>query len=158
MVQLKLVLCAESVIRDAETNNISVVNILEELGASAFPVVIPKLSTLFLLERTEDDPQQIDGTVIFVLDGEEIGRAAIQGDFEDKLRNRLILVAQGVGLGRPGTLSVTLVLNDRMMGAWNIIVRAINLPMDEDEAEAKRAADFEEVRNQIRARGSRRLR
>src|SRR5215216_1444185 len=96
MIRSTLAVCAESIVRDSETNNISVFNIIEELRAPGFPIVFPKLSTLFVLERDKEDPSHVEGTVIIRLDEKELAQAAINGDFENTLRTRIILTAQGV--------------------------------------------------------------
>ena len=124
MIHAKLGVCAESVVRDAETNAISVFNIFEDLKASSFPVAIPKLSALFILERDTDDPAQVDCLVTIRLGKKEIGRVTLGGDFEDKFRTRVILVAQGVVIDKPGNLVISCIVNNKTMGAWTIPVHS----------------------------------
>src|SRR5258708_4863406 len=111
MIQSRLAVCAESVVRDAERNNISVFNIFEEFSVAEFPAILAKFSTLFILERTEQDPDRVEAAISITLDAEEIGHASMRGDFEGKLRTRLILVAQGLPVEKPGILTTTLFIN-----------------------------------------------
>src|SRR5688572_5906055 len=111
MIQPKLAVSAEAIIRDAETNTISVFSIIEEISAASFPIGIPKLSTLFLLERDQGDPEHIDAIILLSLNDKEIGQATIHSNFEGKLRTRLILVAQGVVIEEPGIFTITLTIN-----------------------------------------------
>jgi hypothetical protein len=131
MIQLKLAVCAESVVRDGETNTVSVFNILEEITALSFPAAIPKLSVLFMLERENDDPDRIDCLITFTLGEKELGRAEMEGNFEDKFRNRLMLVVQGVMLPEPGILSVNLTVDGKPMGGWQALVRVGDVPAEE---------------------------
>ena len=126
MIQSKLAVCAESVVRDAETNTMSVFNIIEDISTSAFPVGMPKLSALFILERSERDPEQVDCVVAVTMGEQEIGRVPIEGNFEGKLLTRVILVVQGIIIEKPGLLTIALSVNDKPMGAWSIAVRAID--------------------------------
>lgn len=125
MIQLKLAVCAESVVRDAETNTVSVFNIIEDISTSSFPVGIPKLSALFMLERSARDPERVDCLVTLTRDDQEIGRVTIEGDFGGKLRTRVILFAQGVIIDEPGILTIALTVSGEAMGAWHIPVRMI---------------------------------
>ena len=50
MIQLKLLLCAQGVVRDADSNNVSAFNILESIQAAGFPMFIQQLDILALLD------------------------------------------------------------------------------------------------------------
>jgi hypothetical protein len=123
MIRSTLVVCAESVVRDAETNSISVFNILEDISSAAFPVALPKLSVLFILERDLSDPEQATCLITLRMGNHPIGQATIEGDFEGKLRTRAILVAQGVVISEPGILTIDVVVNETVVGSWDIRAR-----------------------------------
>jgi hypothetical protein len=120
MIQARLALCAETIVRDAENNNISAINIYEELNIAEFPAAISKLSILFMIERTMEDPGQIDAVVVLTLDNEEIGRATMHGDFEGKPRTRLIVVAQNMPIARAGLLTASAIVNNETLSSWSI--------------------------------------
>ena len=50
---------AEGVVRDVDTNLISILNIMDELTAEGFPLFGNKLSALTTVERTEADNPQL---------------------------------------------------------------------------------------------------
>jgi hypothetical protein len=122
MIESKLALCGESIVRDAETNAISVFNIIEELGATQFPAAVPKLSSLFVLQRQLNDPQQYEGSVTFSLDDEELGKMPITVDFEDRHATRVIVVIQGILIEHSGTFTVALQIGEQVMDTWSIRV------------------------------------
>ncbi len=128
MIKPKLAVCAESVVRDAETNAVSVFNILEEIGASMFPVTVPKLSTLFLLERGVDDPEVLECAMTLSLGENELGSFVGPVDFQGERLTRLIIVIQGVVLPEPGTLTTSLLSNGQELGSWQIQVHQVEQP------------------------------
>ena len=56
--KMKVLLCAQGVVRDAENRLISVFNLFEELNVVALPILVPQMDILALLEREEGDEQQ----------------------------------------------------------------------------------------------------
>jgi hypothetical protein len=125
MIRPKLAVCAESVVRDAETNAVSVFNILEEIGASMFPVTVPKLSALFLLERGMDDPEVLEWDMTLSLGENELGSLVGPVDFQGARLTRLIMVIQGVVLPEPGILTASLRSNGHELGSWQIRVHQV---------------------------------
>jgi hypothetical protein len=123
MIQTKLATFAESVVRDTETNSISIFNMIEELNASEFPVLMPKLSVFFLVERTDEERKQYDAVIDLNLDEQHIGQASMSGDFEGKLRTRIILVIQGIVIEHPGRLTAKLTLNGDVISELGVVVQ-----------------------------------
>ncbi|MDP9311610.1 MAG: hypothetical protein M3R24_12140 [Chloroflexota bacterium] len=125
MIQSKLAVCAETIVRDAETNAVSIFNIIEEIGADQFPVVIPRFSSLFLVQRSNDDREQIDGTVVFTVADKELARAQLSIDFQGKRLNRVTVVIHGLVLEQPGNLEVKLEIDGEVNDNWIVPVNRI---------------------------------
>jgi hypothetical protein len=123
MIKSKLAVCSESIVRDAETNNLSIFNMLEELTSIEFPFVLPRFATLFYLERDEQDPNVIDATITLSLNTTLIGQAVGKGDFEEKSRTRIILAVQGLVIPEPGVLTATVSVDGQELSSWSIIVQ-----------------------------------
>src|SRR5262245_34005358 len=70
MLQSILCLAAKGVIRDVQTNNISVFEILEQLRSSAVPFVLQESGLLAVWKRSLDDAAQFDVTLRVVNNGE----------------------------------------------------------------------------------------
>ena len=56
----KLILCAEGIAVDQQTNNATAYSILEEISAVALPSAYAQFFILSLVERDDDDPEAID--------------------------------------------------------------------------------------------------
>lgn len=56
MITPVLCLVAENVVRDAESNTMSVINIVEEVVATGVPTLMPKIAFLAIWEREPEDP------------------------------------------------------------------------------------------------------
>lgn len=132
MITSKLTVCAESIVRDAETNTVSVFNVLEEIGAPTFPLTIPKLSVLFILERGADDPETIECVVTLTLKENELGGISGPVEFRGTLATRLIVVVEGTVLAEPGVLIASISLSERELGSWGIRVYELEQPQIDD--------------------------
>ena len=120
MIRSKLMLCADNVVRDAETNNISVFNIFEEFPLEALPALIPRFAILNILERDDDDDDEISCTLEMNLSGADIFTQQFDISFQDKNRTRSIVHIGGLPLSRPGTLKVALRLGESLLGEYRI--------------------------------------
>ncbi len=120
MIRGILSVCAESIVRDVTTNNVSVLNIIEEINTPSFPVAIQKLSSLFYLVRNEKDAAVNELSIRFIINGEEINRFPVHSDFQDKLKTRVIVNLQGLVIPGPGRLHAILFLEDEEIGLWDI--------------------------------------
>ena len=128
MVECTLAVCAETIIRDAETNSISIINVLEELPGHGFPLLMPKLSCLFMFRRNADDPSELDGQITFKIDDEHIISGPIHVNFQGGLRHRQIVVMRGFVIARPGIVRAAVVFEDRELGAWEIHAHLVDGP------------------------------
>lgn len=125
MIKTKLALCAEKVIREIGSNKISVINIIEAIGAPGFPLFIPELACLFITERSQEDPNVLNCTIRISLDGEELNRKPGKISYEDKLLNRFILKINGLVIPKPGTLRISfLKKNNNEIGFWEVMVKS----------------------------------
>jgi len=125
MIHSKLMLFAENIIRDTQTNKISAINIIEELASPGFPLFMAGLNVLTLLEREKDDAQTINFLLKLRLDENELAGLEVGADFQDKLRNRSIVTINGLVLPNPGILRAVLFLNEKEFALHEVSVRKI---------------------------------
>ncbi len=137
MLGCRLVVCAESVVRDALTDSISVFNILEEINAQTFPLEIPKLSCLFLLTRGSADDRVHEGFIRILDSAIEIISVPVTIDFDDEYRNRHIVAIGGVRVLRPGELKIELRVLGQAIGEWTIPVRQVGGTQVEEVSDQK---------------------
>jgi hypothetical protein len=105
MITVKLMACASSVIRDADSNQISIFNIIDGVAAHGFPFLIQQFAVIVILQRDPaTDPADHEATFQLRL-GDQVlaeGNAAVR--FDDKRHTRQILRMQGLVVPAPGTL------------------------------------------------------
>jgi len=95
MIRTKMACAALNVIVDRTTNMASLIDILEEIPAPTFPVLLPKLVVFWLLERDEGDPRETDGSVAFFSNGIEAHRYPVHLNFQELSRVRQMVTFGG---------------------------------------------------------------
>jgi len=128
MIHSKLMLFAENIIRDTQTNKISAINIIEELASPGFPLFMAGLNVLTFLEREKDDEQTINFLLKLRLNEDELAGLEVDADFQGKLRNRNIVTVSGLVLPNPGILKAVLFHNDKEFASHEVLVQKIGEP------------------------------
>ena len=123
--ELRILLCAEGVLRDAKTNNISIYNILEEYNSPWFPIFAHKLFVFGLLEREPDEEQEAEFNIKIENNEKIIQETQFKVNFQDKYRNRFILEIEGIVVERPGNLTISAVKDGITLGSYKILVNHI---------------------------------
>jgi hypothetical protein len=119
-------LCADRVIRDTETHNISVINIFEEMTPEGLPLLVPRITVFALLHRNKDeDPSQIKCRFRIEVGNNKLGEHEMSIDFQDKTRNRAVLTINGLLIPTSGVLLVSLLLEERLLNQCSF---AVNTP------------------------------
>jgi Family of unknown function (DUF6941) len=116
MIESKLALCAHKIIRDAETNAISIIELIENIGARRFPIIVPQLTCLFRLVRAPSDSEQVDCIVTLSLGNNELLRQPVRVDFQRKVTTRVILNLIGVPFMTTGSVKIQLSIGDQLVG------------------------------------------
>jgi len=122
MIRSSLMLCADGVIRDAETNNISVFKIFETITPEGLPLLIPRFMVLAFLERDDSDPSEIKCSLQITLSEETILEQVLDINFQGKKRNRTIINIGGLPVRKQGTLETSLWLDNEKLNHYNIEV------------------------------------
>jgi hypothetical protein len=123
-----LALCAESAIRDAQTNVFSLINIIEELPTPALPALLAKCTYFFRIEKEPVDP--LIATFRLVLRNNEhvLSDNNLVVDFENKQATRLVAAANGLIVANPGTLTAVLYFGEATLGHWRVPI-TVGAPM-----------------------------
>jgi hypothetical protein len=111
MIRPVMCLAAEGVVRDVQTNNISIYNILEGLTAEGFPFFVQRLTFFALWERAANDPEQMQGRFTVAIADKEIFTKSMTVNFQGQLKVRNIISVQGLLIPQPGQLSFSLKLD-----------------------------------------------
>jgi hypothetical protein len=107
MIIPKLLLVADTVITDRESNNVSVINILEEITPIGLPLLIPKVSVLSIFDREETDPEEFASTFRLTMGDMNIFTQEIPANFNGMLKFRQSLIIGGLFINRPGIIDKT---------------------------------------------------
>lgn len=106
MLRVKYALCAEGIVRDAATNSITAYNILEEVNAIGFPVVMPRLAIVVVVERGATDSAKQNARLRITLGDHELFSHELGLDFQEKFVSRAIISLQGLVIPAAGMLAV----------------------------------------------------
>jgi len=122
MIKSSLMLCAEGIIRDAETNNISVFKIFENIIPEGLPLFFPRFMVLVFLDREDKDPSEIKCTLRIKLNQENLVEKVVSISFQNKKRNRIIANIGGLPIEKQGTLETSLWLGDKMLNKYKVVI------------------------------------
>jgi hypothetical protein len=124
MIHPKICFAALAVVRDAETNSMSVFNILEGVTAVGIPLLIQNMSFFVLWQREEADERRIEGTFTAAIGDQELSQVRVDLDFGENIRNRTVVNLNGLVIPRPGTLRFRIVLTNNVEATYTVDVAA----------------------------------
>ena len=124
---IQQILCGENIIRDSENGQVTVYNLLDDISASSYPLLIPKFAIYFFVERDskEDEVQKIN---LKIFNNESpLFHDQIQINFNGKLRNRAVIKFNGLAVPSDGLLIIRVSnLKDEVLNECKIILTLIS--------------------------------
>ncbi|WP_425125915.1 DUF6941 family protein [Burkholderia gladioli] len=106
---------ADTIIRDAERNTLTIVDLIEEFDVHGFPAVMPRLSLCFIILREEGD----DATTnleLKLISPHGSQSFQVQANFGDKRRTRVITRFEGYVIFQPGVIRAELHNGSNLLG------------------------------------------
>ena len=97
-------LCCEIALQDVRTNILSMINVCDVINARAFPIAIPKITAVVLLERDAGEPESQTTRLSAELNGRQFLDAEMAANFQGSPRTRMIAEIQGMPVDSPGDL------------------------------------------------------
>ncbi|MBA7578945.1 hypothetical protein ES708_20811 [subsurface metagenome] len=140
MIKSNVMLCADNVIRDAETDLISIVGIAEDIIPEGLPLFIPRFMILIFLQRDDSDPSDIKCTLRITLNGDQLLEKTLTIGFKGKKRNRTIINIGGLPIAKQGILETSLWLDDKMLNQYKMVVkepRKLKVEIQQEPAKKK---------------------
>ncbi len=129
MIRPLLAIAADRLILDTSTNRLSIIEVYDDIAATKFPAILPRLHAAFAFERDPGDSAQVKASLIFSLDDKELFRDdSIIVNFEDAPRARFLAQLTGVVIPAPGEFLVTLRLQEGPSAEWRIRVVSTGKP------------------------------
>lgn len=121
--RVKSLTICQTCLVDSQSNNISFINLIEEIQAISLPITIPQVTAVIIVERdseTENETELVE--LKASINGDDILLQTINTDFKGKLRNRLILVLPGFPIKNTGVLKFVVRYNNQ-----DVIEESINI-------------------------------
>jgi hypothetical protein len=107
MIKTKLTLFAESALIDARSNNMSIINIVEDTKVR-LPVILPRLTLISTICRDGDEPETIPGKFVITLGEVTIIESEFVYNFGGSKISRNIIEYNGFPLNNFGVLKATI--------------------------------------------------
>lgn len=130
MLNVYFAIAANRVVVDSITNQVSIIDLFEQLKASSFPVLVPRLTLLYYVSRDKDDPVTQDLKVVCKLSDLEIFEVDVKVDFKGEDSTRIVLGIDGLTLTQPGMFQAFLMNQDESLGVLDL---AVELTQASDE-------------------------
>jgi len=128
MIYRSLSVC-ENAILDARTNNISLINIIEEIQIMGFPTLLPHLSIVAQLQKEPiDNGDQFVFEIRIRINQRQLFAQPVTTNFMGRPKNRLILDMNGVPITESGSLIVELVRDGTVVLSSSIEMRLPERP------------------------------
>ena len=106
-------ICAQSVITDKTTNQVSIFNIVEYLTSNLFPFQIPVLALFISLEREEVDPLSVFLSLRILIDEIQLFNHPIQVSF-----------IEGLLINKSGTLNFLIEYNNVVLKSYSFSIKS----------------------------------
>ena len=122
MLNVYFAIAANRVIVDSISNQVSIIDLFEQLKAPSFPVLVPRLTLLYYVSRDKGDPATKDLMVVCKLGETEICKVAVTVDFKAEDSTRIVLGIDGLTLTEPGMFQAYLMDQDVSLGVLDLAV------------------------------------
>jgi len=119
-------LCADGVVVDRRTNNVSLFNMMEEINSVGFPLLISKLYAVCLINREANDDDITEAVFEFKLDNQMLLKTNTNINFQHKQKTRAVLEVSGLVIPVPGTLKISLLKDEDVISRNEIVINKID--------------------------------
>jgi hypothetical protein len=103
MITLYTIACVRTIL-DANSNNISCIEVLEELSVGSFPNVFPEVAIIWCIAREANEPEAVPSSFHIFLNETQLYEAPVEVAFQGKLRTRAIVRLAGLTITNAGRL------------------------------------------------------
>lgn len=108
--KVQMAVLAQSASVDKFTNRLSIFNVIENIISPNFPLLIPDVVFVALVQRSPEDPRVCDGNLRVTLGDTKIGEQRIHLDFENAIFNRQIMNFRALPVSKTGDLCFELAI------------------------------------------------
>jgi hypothetical protein len=119
----QLCLAARAVIRDSETNAVSVFQLLDNISPRALPLILPDASVLAVWEREEGDPDLIN-LEFTIHNGTQVNVTQVIVDWAGATVNRFIINIAELLISEPGQMAFSFRRDGNVLASYSFRVAA----------------------------------
>ena len=112
--------CANATSTDAQSNQITLFQILEQINIPLFPLVFPAFSVVTIAAREKGDRQKHRVSILLKLNNEILVDLPFEIDFQGGPRIRHTAEIRGLMIPGPGILHVELRSKNSVLSSWPI--------------------------------------
>jgi hypothetical protein len=120
MIRSSSSMCADLTIVDRQTNNLSIINVIDQIAGLGYPLGLNRLSLVFVMQRDQVDPVRSEVDFVVLHNDAELARFTLAMDFEAGLVTRVLPTIQGFVIPSPGVLHFSLHQNGAELAAVSI--------------------------------------
>lgn len=100
---LYTIACVRMIV-DASSNNISCIEVLEQLSVASFPNVFPEVAIVWCIAREANEAEAVPARFHIYLNETQLYEAPVEVAFQGTLRTRAIVRLAGLVITNPGRL------------------------------------------------------
>ena len=106
----RFILCARRAIQDNTENDLSLIGLVEDFVAQGFPLVLPRVAVVWLVDREEGEAPEFAGTLRLTVDDQNLQESPFTATFLERRSARVILNIGGFACPRPGYYKFTMLI------------------------------------------------
>jgi hypothetical protein len=125
MLNVYFAVAANRVLVDSVSNQVSIIDLYEQLRAPSFPVLVPKLTFLFYVSREKIDPSTHEVRLVCDIGDKTIVEAAVQLDFKSEDTTRIVIGLDNCTLPQAGVLKAKLMDKAVELGSLELTVEQV---------------------------------
>lgn len=120
--KLKTLLCAEHIIIDSQSGMLSCIGVMDSIVAPQFPVLIPRMAVMAILEKEDGDLDETTGNLTIAIGEHQLAQGPLLIGFQGMEGTRSIVSMGGVVIPQPGSLRAVLTHDEQEIGEWTVRV------------------------------------
>jgi hypothetical protein len=124
MMHTHTIIFCEDFIRDADTDRVTAIKIVDNIVATHWPIFLPSFCLIAFTEREKNDDAKFDCRVVISLDKKSLFEDVVSIDFKDKYSNRAMIRLLGFVIPTPGKLEARLMHGRKKLGSFQVDIRA----------------------------------
>lgn len=117
-----LLVCANAAIVDSQTNQLSLIEVYEEVAAAGFPFVIPRFCMVWIKRRIKADPDTLDAEIEIYHAKQKVFGTPVAVVWGKSSTHRSIVMLGGFVVTGPGELECRANIAGKTVGSFKIPV------------------------------------